>query len=1215
MSVIYPTSPAILPLDAGFTKKYYDYTGSETTDDNKKKEELITFIDASKTYTLTPTNNLQCEIFMVGGGGGGSTGSGGGGGIIHYTNYILKKNITYYIKVGNGGTGGNGGAGVNGGNSKISLTSSSSELLTAYGGGGGAYYNSVTSYSIKVGSGGGYGYKNPSKEYNDNNIEKKQGNIGSLYLLNGLYSYCGGQGGGKNGAGGLNIENGISYNPETSISRKIYGSGGKLYKLKKGLIYAKYTGYEVYDITPVRIDGNLYNIENDKIYNKWNSGNLFSILYKGYFYTQNYNGSFKFILYSDDASFLKINDTVVIDNGGLHGLLYKSGNIFLEAYTYNKIEIKFAQKYGGTALYFAFILPNNDQYTWNLNGFVFNDLNLDFENSVLNTGNGGMNAPYELIGANNFSDATTTIGKNGSDGIIYIKYKVNKGSIVNTNNNKILIEIFNNYLIDDDLKIYDFIKNNNYYDPVTIAKENYINYIYNSFIYLLNGSKLIISNKFSNGPNISEIISAGSTTTTNVKEFIITNKNRINFYILLMKNIYNQLYVYFSKNLNKLDKYNDISIIIFTINKETLLDNNTLTINIDSETKDAYISEDGISFENTYIITNEYKKDFNYKSLSIIDNDYGKSLKFFFKLNINLIFNLKKNNLINELLLLTSYYNILNYYYKLFDKLESTVSNLSYESTNYDVFIRNTLWGAYNASNYDSATNKITDSSGNDNYLTTSGTEFTYNGSTPIGNGALAIIPTISGTVNSIINFKSGIYLPSDFTICSITRYTSDIASRRKRILTSQFDTGINLLHGHWLDSRGAVYYNTWYYNGSKNNLKNWLVCCAKNRGIEPSNVLIDGFQRGIINQGPTIANNVNFGINILPQEKSDWSFSYLFIWDKLLSDDDMKIVSNILQQYLLDGIPININPNPSQDIINSYNDLDLIINDIVKDYKSLEIDANDNGYTIDNKTLSLLKETYTEDNEKLDSNILLLKNDRVKTNYKVDIYNTDYKEINKIKLESNILYIILFILSLIIIYIVILNIDNKLKIIYVGFIIIIIFLISIFIYYKYNKNNIVMENFTTTTESNILKSINEINNEINTYLSKLIIRLSTSDSISIYKQTNETLNIKKKYIENTTKDFNNKSNTVKESQNILRYNIIFNYNLNIFICNIIIISGLLYLFYLLIPSILNIIITIAIIFYIIIIVKFYMAIKSIGRTNTTKRYWIKPSNNTLKNL
>jgi hypothetical protein len=60
----------------------------------------------NQTYKFTPTENLTCELFMIGGGGAGGYFFGGGGGAgASYinNNYTFKKNKTYTFEIGSGG--------------------------------------------------------------------------------------------------------------------------------------------------------------------------------------------------------------------------------------------------------------------------------------------------------------------------------------------------------------------------------------------------------------------------------------------------------------------------------------------------------------------------------------------------------------------------------------------------------------------------------------------------------------------------------------------------------------------------------------------------------------------------------------------------------------------------------------------------------------------------------------------------------------------------------------------------------------------------------------------------------------------------------------------------------------------------------------------------------------------------------------------------------
>ena len=66
----------------------------------------LLYKDNNQKYKFTPTENLICELFMIGGGGAGGYFFGGGGGAgASYinNNYIFKKNKTYTFEIGSGG--------------------------------------------------------------------------------------------------------------------------------------------------------------------------------------------------------------------------------------------------------------------------------------------------------------------------------------------------------------------------------------------------------------------------------------------------------------------------------------------------------------------------------------------------------------------------------------------------------------------------------------------------------------------------------------------------------------------------------------------------------------------------------------------------------------------------------------------------------------------------------------------------------------------------------------------------------------------------------------------------------------------------------------------------------------------------------------------------------------------------------------------------------
>ena len=191
ISVVGATSTTI-----GTTERciQFPYSGSGTT----------------KDYTFTTTENLICDILIVGGGGSGSETHGGGGGagaVIFMTNVAM--NGDYTIKVGKGGvcqvTGGFNGLGRKGNDSEIFKTNNVANKIVAEGGGGGGQFANANGGSGGSG-GGGDAY----------NVAAGQGGAATAYtpVLDGVtgikYGNNGGNafgnpghGGGGGGAGGV----------------------------------------------------------------------------------------------------------------------------------------------------------------------------------------------------------------------------------------------------------------------------------------------------------------------------------------------------------------------------------------------------------------------------------------------------------------------------------------------------------------------------------------------------------------------------------------------------------------------------------------------------------------------------------------------------------------------------------------------------------------------------------------------------------------------------------------------------------------------------------------------------------------------------------------------------------------------------------------------------------------------------------------------------
>lgn len=73
---------------------------------NKNEDFCLLYNDNNGKYTFTPTENLNCQLYMFGGGGAGGYFFGGGGGAgASYINknYTFQKNKTYTFEIGTGG--------------------------------------------------------------------------------------------------------------------------------------------------------------------------------------------------------------------------------------------------------------------------------------------------------------------------------------------------------------------------------------------------------------------------------------------------------------------------------------------------------------------------------------------------------------------------------------------------------------------------------------------------------------------------------------------------------------------------------------------------------------------------------------------------------------------------------------------------------------------------------------------------------------------------------------------------------------------------------------------------------------------------------------------------------------------------------------------------------------------------------------------------------
>jgi hypothetical protein len=197
---------------------------------------------------------------------------------------------------------------------------------------------------------------------------------------------------------------------------------------------------------------------------------------------------------------------------------------------------------------------------------------------------------------------------------------------------------------------------------------------------------------------------------------------------------------------------------------------------------------------------------------------------------------------------------------------------------------------------------------------------------TIVTNEGQAKLNYIKGKKNTSIIFPVG-SLPSEYTICVLTKYTSTDRNARGRILTTNSTYNPNWLLGHWANQAGGVTYNNgWIYYSWRDDGENinWRVSCMKSSANNQSySLIIDdinkawGNARG--NSNPNACLTIN-GIGGYTGETSEFGFAYLIIWDFVLSDGELLIVSKALTNYVntgeelkTDGIIISLKDGKSQ--------------------------------------------------------------------------------------------------------------------------------------------------------------------------------------------------------------------------------------------------------------------------------------------------------------
>ena len=187
---------------------------------------------------------------------------------------------------------------------------------------------------------------------------------------------------------------------------------------------------------------------------------------------------------------------------------------------------------------------------------------------------------------------------------------------------------------------------------------------------------------------------------------------------------------------------------------------------------------------------------------------------------------------------------------------------------------------------FDVASNKWADCSGNGNTATLSGSGLAeWRGA---GHGATNDVHALTGTTSSAISF--GAVIQSEFTVCSVTRYTG---GAKGRILQGG---GKNWLHGHCPEGAGMAFYQgrpRLVEQDSVSPDTDWVVMCGTN--AESQLMLVNGADVGSAAGG---SGDVSLFVNAGARgdwAKSDFAIAEVVVWPRGLTAEEMRGASNHL--------------------------------------------------------------------------------------------------------------------------------------------------------------------------------------------------------------------------------------------------------------------------------------------------------------------------------
>eukprot|EP00964_Phaeocystis_antarctica_P093435 scaffold60281_cov79-Phaeocystis_antarctica.AAC.1 len=168
------------------------------------------------------------------------------------------------------------------------------------------------------------------------------------------------------------------------------------------------------------------------------------------------------------------------------------------------------------------------------------------------------------------------------------------------------------------------------------------------------------------------------------------------------------------------------------------------------------------------------------------------------------------------------------------------------------------------------------------------------------GHGATSEVLALSGTTSSVISF--GAVIQSEFTVCSVTRYTVDTVNSQVILQggTVIGEARPSWVHGHYYGKAGVAFYGLGQWKtspqGPVSPITNWVVMCGTNAGSQLK--LVNGVDVGTATGGTGgVSLFVNAGYYRL--FKSEFAIAEVAVWPRGLTSAEMRRVSDHLMSRM----------------------------------------------------------------------------------------------------------------------------------------------------------------------------------------------------------------------------------------------------------------------------------------------------------------------------